>query len=185
MIECIFTIDYEIYGNGHGNLRELVFEPARRLMDIFQQANARFVAFVEAAELEIIKSKETDSAIEMVEEQVWQLRKEGFEIGLHLHPQWYNARQDNGTWVLDYSEYNLCTLQRERIEWMVQKGIGYLRGILKEPGFTPFSFRAGNWLLQPSHTAAAVDWPGRGSGWIRRCSKAASNAAGAWTIGRP
>ena len=39
---------------------------------------------------------------------------------------------------------------------MVQKAIDYLRAILKEPGFTPFSFRAGNWLLQPSQTAAAV-----------------------------
>ena len=28
MIECIFTIDYEIYGNGEGSLKELVFEPA-------------------------------------------------------------------------------------------------------------------------------------------------------------
>jgi hypothetical protein len=92
----------------------------------------------------------------MVKEQVWQLRREVFEIGLHLHPQWYNARRENGTWVLDDSEYNLCTLKRERIEWMVRKGIGYLRGILKEPGFTPLSFRAGNWLLQPSHTATAV-----------------------------
>ena len=51
MIECIFTIDYEIYGNGQGSLQELVYEPARRLMDIFQRADARFVAFVEAAEL--------------------------------------------------------------------------------------------------------------------------------------
>jgi hypothetical protein len=156
MIECIFTIDYEIYGNGLGSLGELVYEPTKRLIDIFQRSNARFVTFVEAAELEMIKSKGTDSAIEMVEEQVWQLHKAGFEIGLHLHPQWYNARREEGSWVLDYSEYNLCTLKRERIEWMVDKGIEYLRRILKQPGFTPVSFRAGNWLLQPSHKAAAV-----------------------------
>ena len=28
MIECIFTIDYEIYGNGEGSLQQLVYEPA-------------------------------------------------------------------------------------------------------------------------------------------------------------
>lgn len=134
----------------------MVYEPARRLMGIFQRADARLVVFVEAAELEIIESNRTDIAIGLVKEQVWQFRREGFEIGLHLHPQWYNARQESGTWVLDYSEYNLCMLKRKRIEWMVHKGIEYLRGVLKEPGFTPFSFRAGNWLLQPSQNAAAV-----------------------------
>ncbi len=156
MIECIFTIDYEVYGNGQGSLKELVHEPAERLMGIFKRANARFTAFVEAAELEVIESGGTDAAIGMVKEQICQFRQEGFEIGLHLHPQWYNARRENETWVLDYSEYNLCTLKRDRIEWMVQKAIDYLRAILKEPGFTPFSFRAGNWLLQPSQIAAAV-----------------------------
>jgi len=156
MIECIFTIDYEIYGNGQGNLRELVYEPAKKLADIFRHADARFVAFVEVAELEMIEAKATDGAIEMVKEQIRQFHKEGFEIGLHLHPQWYNARWENGTWLLDYSEYNLCTLKRERIDWMVRKAVAYLRDLLRESGFTPISFRAGNWLLQPSGIAAAV-----------------------------
>ena len=64
MIECIFTIDYEIYGNGEGSLRELVYEPAEKLMAIFRKWNARFVAFVEVAELEMIEAKGTDPAID-------------------------------------------------------------------------------------------------------------------------
>ena len=31
MIECIFTVDYEIYGNGTGALIDLVYEPAKQL----------------------------------------------------------------------------------------------------------------------------------------------------------
>ena len=38
MIECIFTIDYEIYGNGQGSLKELVYDPMERLLAIFAQA---------------------------------------------------------------------------------------------------------------------------------------------------
>ena len=60
MIECIFTIDYEIYGNGEGSLRDLVYEPAERLMAIFQKWGARFVAFIEVAELEMIEANKTD-----------------------------------------------------------------------------------------------------------------------------
>jgi len=156
MIECIFTIDYEIYGNGEGSLRELVYEPTKRLMAIFKKWDARFVVFVEAAELEKISEYHADNAIEDVRRQVRELYEQGYEIGLHLHPQWYNARYENGRWLLDYSEYNLCMLTRERIVWIVDRSIAHLRELLGADDFTPVSFRAGNWLFQPTQTAAAV-----------------------------
>ena len=71
--------------------------------------------FVEVAELEMIEANGTDPAIDLVKHQIRDFYEEGFELGLHLHPQWYNARYENGKWLLDYSEYNLCTLPRERI----------------------------------------------------------------------
>jgi hypothetical protein len=156
MIECIFTIDYEIYGNGEGSLRELVYEPAEKLREIFLKWDARFVNFVEAAEMEMIERERSDPAIDLVKKQVSDLHKEGFEIGLHLHPQWYNGRYENGKWLLDYNEYNLCTLPRERIEQIVDRSIAYFREVLGQPEFTPFSFRAGNWLFQPTEIAADV-----------------------------
>lgn len=156
MIDCIFTIDYEIYGNGEGSLRELVYEPTERLMALFGKWVAHFVAFVEAAELEMIKAQGTDSSINPVEQQIRDLHRGGFEIGLHLHPQWYNARYHNGRWHLDYSEYNLCTLPRERIGQIVDRSLSYLRRVLDTPDFTPVSFRAGNWLFQPTRSAAEI-----------------------------
>jgi len=156
MIDCIFTIDYEIYGNGEGGLRELVYEPTQCLMATFKEFDVKFVAFVEAAELDRIEEKKSDSAIVDVREQVRELHVQGFEIGLHLHPQWYNGRYENGKWLLDDSEYNLCTLREERITQIVERSISYLRGVLDKDDFVPLSFRAGNWLFQPTATAAAV-----------------------------
>ncbi len=156
MIECIFSIDYEIYGNGEGSLRELVFEPAERLMATFRKWKARFVPFVEVAELEMLEAKGTDSTINLVKQQLRNFYSEGFELGLHLHPQWYKARHENGRWLLDYSEYNLCTLSRERVVQIVDRALAYLRGILGMADFTPVSFRAGNWLFQPTQTVANV-----------------------------
>lgn len=156
MIECIFTLDYEIYGNGEGSLRELVYEPAERLLEIFQNRKVRFVAFVEIAELEMIEAKGTDPAINLVKNQIKASFLQGFEIGLHLHPQWYNGRYENGRWLLDYSEYNLCKLPRERIVEIVDRSIAYLRDVVGVPKFTPLSFRAGNWLFQPTLPTAKV-----------------------------
>lgn len=156
MLDFIFTIDYEIYGNGEGSLAELVYEPMARLMDIFQSHQKSLVVFAEAAEFEMIVQHRTDPAIDQVNEQLRELHHEGFEIGLHLHPQWYNARYMNGAWQLDYNEYNLCTLQRERIVRIVDKSVAYFRRILDDAAFVPTSFRAGNWLFQPTDIAAEV-----------------------------
>lgn len=156
MIECIFTIDYEIYGDGSGSLKDLVYEPARQLKDIFEKWNARFVNFVEVAEFEKIDAHATDPAISSVKQQIRELHEDGFEVGLHLHPQWCNARYDGGRWLLDQTEYNLCTLARNRIVEIVGGSLAYLRRILGQPDFVPLSFRAGNWLFQPTRTAAEV-----------------------------
>lgn len=156
MIECIFTIDYELYGNGEGSLKELVYEPAERLATIFRRRNTRFMPFVEVAELEMIEAKGTDTAIHPVKNQIREFHRDGFELGLHLHPQWYNARYDQGRWLLDKGEYNLCTLQRERIVEIVDRSISYLRDVLGSADFTPLSFRAGNWLFKPTQPVADV-----------------------------
>ena len=156
MLECAFTIDYEIYGNGDGSLKELVLEPARQLKTIFDRAGAKFVVFVEAAELEKIENEQTDPAISEVKDQIREFYQEGFEIALHLHPQWCNARYQDNRWNLDYTEYNLCTLPEQRITEIVGRSIAYLRKVVDVPDFTPLSFRAGNWLFQPTATAARV-----------------------------
>jgi len=154
MIECVFTLDYEIYGNGTGSLKELVYEPAEKLTTVFEKFRARMVIFAEAAELEVIETSGADRAIDLVKSQLRDFRKRGFELGLHLHPQWYNARHEDGTWTLDYGEYNLCILPPERIDQIIGRSIGYLRKVLGEPSFNPLAFRAGNWLLQPTSAAA-------------------------------
>ncbi len=156
MLECIFTIDYEIFGNGEGSLKELVHDPAEKLRRVFKKWNASFVTFVEAAELEIIDAEGTDNAINLVKNQIRDLYRDGFELALHLHPQWYNARYEDRKWHLDYSEYNLCTLSRERIAQIIERSIAYLQHVIRVSNFTPLAFRAGNWLFQPTQTVADV-----------------------------
>jgi hypothetical protein len=155
MIECIFTLDYEIYGNGTGSLTDLVYEPTEQLRAIFDKWSAKFVTFVEVAEYEKIEAYGTDPVIGAVKKQVRDLHRQGFEIGLHLHPQWCNAQYQDGRWFLDFAEYNLCTLSRARIAEIVERSLAYLRHVVNTPNFTPLSFRAGNWLFQPTQPAAS------------------------------
>jgi hypothetical protein len=154
MIECIFTLDYEIYGNGTGSLNELVYEPTERLRLVFEKRGVRFVSFVEVAEFEMIETAGTDAAIGRVKQQVKDMHRSGHEIALHLHPQWYNAHFEQGCWRLDYSEYNLCILSQARIAEIVNRSVTYLGRVIDKPQFSPLSFRAGNWLFQPTRIVA-------------------------------
>ena len=122
----------------------------------------------------------TDPAIDQVKDQIREFHQEGFEIALHLHPQWCNARYENGKWNLDYTEYNLCTLSERRIDEIVGGSIAYLRKLLNVPDFTPLSFRAGNWLFQPTATAAAV-LATHGIRSIHPSSKADDSTSMIWT----
>ena len=51
--------------------------------------------------------------------------KDKHELGLHIHPGWYNANYQNGRWQLDYSEYNLSVLSRERIAQIIDHWIRF------------------------------------------------------------
>lgn len=154
MIEVVFTLDYEIYGDGTGPLRELVYQPTEQLCAIFEKWNARFVNFVEVSEFEQIEAAGSDSAISLVKKQVQEMHRSGYEIALHMHPQWYNARHEHGRWVLDNSEYNMCVLPQTRVACLVDRAVSYLRHMVSEPQFSPLSFRSGNWLFQPTQVAA-------------------------------
>src|SRR5262249_51129770 len=147
-IDCIFTLDYEIYGNGEGSLADLVYGTGEKLRETFLKWDARFVNYVEVGEFEQIEKAATDAAVGNVTQQVRQMYEEGFEIALHLHPQWAKARHEGGRWLLDMSEYNLCVLAPQRIEEIIGRSVEYLRRLTGDADFSPISFRAGNWLFQ-------------------------------------
>lgn len=150
MIECVFTLDYEIYGNGGGSLRDLVLDPTRRLAGLFREFGAPFVVFAEAVEFARMEETQSDPDTAGVRTQLRELRAAGHEIALHLHPWWANARYADGRWRLDWNERSICTLQPDRIEAIIAGAIRYLRDGLGDPNFTPLSFRSGLWVMQPT-----------------------------------
>jgi hypothetical protein len=156
VIEFVFTVDYEIFGDGRGSLKEHVLEPARRLMSLFEKAGMAFVLFVEAAEMEMIESAGSDPDIGQVRSQVLEFHRKGIEIGLHIHPWWYGGTFERGGWDFDDREYNLCKLPDGRIREIVDRSIAYLRSVLGEPDFRPFAFRAGHLIFQPTQPLAGI-----------------------------
>ena len=150
MINLIFTLDYEIYGNGSGSLEKHIYKPTVELNKIFEQYNLRYVNFIEVAELMKIREFDNDPAIDKIEKQIKEMHLKCYEIALHIHPQWFESNYKNGKWNLNYDEYNLCTLKGNKINSYLDKSLDYLRDVVNDSTYIPLSYRAGNWLIQPS-----------------------------------
>lgn len=156
MIEFIFTIDYEIYGNGEGSLIELAYKPTEKLRGTFAKFGVPFVLFVDVAELEMMETAAADDAVGLVKDQVRECYANGTEVGLHVHSWWYGASREGGRWTFDYRKYNLCTLPRPEIAGIVDRSIEYLRGVIGARDFAPKCFRSGHLLFQPTQPLASV-----------------------------
>ena len=157
MLKPIFTLDYEIHGNGDGCPFELMVEPTRRMLDQFDQYGAKLTIMADVAE--ILKFKEykeqfgrDDYHYDAIAEQLKDAIRRGHDVQLHLHASYFNARFENGGWVQDWSEYNFAGLPLDRIRQVVRIGKEYLEGLLKpvNANYQCVAFRAANWSVSPS-----------------------------------
>lgn len=157
MLKPIFTLDYEIHGNGDGCPLELMVEPTRRMLDQFDRYGAKLTIMADVAE--ILKFKEykeqfgrDDFHYEAIAEQLRDAIRRGHDVQLHLHASYFNARFENGAWAQDWSEYNFAGLPLERINEVVRIGKTYLENLLQPvaPTYECLAFRAANWSVSPS-----------------------------------
>lgn len=150
MLEFIFTLDYEIYGDGSGRLKECVISPSKCLLEIFKWFGYPFVVFPEVLELEKIEEYRADPDIDQVRLQLQQILNEGNEIGLHLHSWWVNAKYISGRWQLDYNQANLCGMPGYKIREIISRSLVILRRLLNDSQYQPIVFRNGFWIMQPT-----------------------------------
>jgi hypothetical protein len=156
MLEFIFTLDYEIYGNGQGTLAECVINPAKEFIKLFSNYKFPAVVFPEILELKKIDEFSTDSDIGKVKLQLREIYESGHEIGLHVHSWWSNAYFASGRWQLDRREINLCILGEERISTIINEAVVSLSTFINESDFRPITFRNGYWIMQPSKDISTV-----------------------------
>lgn len=157
MLRLIFTLDYEIHGNGEGCPQELMVEPTDRLLRLFDEHGAHLTIMADVAE--ILKFKEyaerrgnDDYHYRQVVAQLQDAARRGHDVQLHLHSSYFNARHDGKRWVQDWAEYNFAGLGLPRLHEMVGLGKAYLESILKpaNPNYRCLAFRAANWSVSPS-----------------------------------
>ncbi|MEY2539399.1 MAG: hypothetical protein QOG67_3139 [Verrucomicrobiota bacterium] len=157
MLNVLFTLDYEIHGNGDGSPYDLMVEPTARMLDLFDAYGAKLTIMADVAE--ILKFREyrdqfgrDDYHYEAIVAQLQDAIRRGHDVQLHLHCSYFNARFENGKWQQDWTEYNFAGLSEERINEVLGIGKSFLEEQLRpvDPGYRCYAFRAANWAVSPS-----------------------------------
>jgi hypothetical protein len=161
-IQLLLSDDWELRGDGSGNMRAIQFATARRLCDVYERHGLRGTFNVEIFQ-QLVHRRLRERHPELAElsdewEQVVQeMLERGHDVQMHLHPQWHDAAYDAGRWRLNGS-WSLLDYPREALVEMLGEAKAYLEGLLREvdPAYRCVSYRAGSWCIAPSPDALGV-----------------------------
>ena len=169
MKSLILTLDYELYGNGSGNIYTHIIEPTERILSLAAQYEAKITFFVEIVEFwridEEWKKGNTmgykKNPIDDIIAQLQKAYKQGHDVQLHIHPHWSDAEFKNGEWKVNLNDWRLGGYEKE--------GKYSLINLLKEgkktleQWITPIdkeykciALRAGGYNIQPSQEIVAA-----------------------------
>lgn len=157
MFGSLFTLDYEIHGNGEGCPYELMLEPTERMLKLFDQYGAKLTIMADVGE--ILKFKEyldqTGEDKFYYRDIVKQLRTAlttGHDVQLHIHSSYFGSQYENGSWSQNWLEYSLAELPYPRLNEIIGICKDFLEDILRpvKPDYRCFAFRAANWSMSPS-----------------------------------
>jgi len=156
MIYLALTHDWELRGNGSGDIEEIQFEPMRRLMAIYEKFGAR-TTFMPDVMQQITFRKfqgqhpELKRAADIWDEHARTAYAAGHDIQLHLHSQWSDARYEDGRWQLR-GAWSLLKYARDSSEQMIAEAKRYLENLLQpiDRDYRCVAFRASALALAPS-----------------------------------
>jgi len=163
MIYLAFVDDWEVRGNGTGDPRVLQFEPMRKLVKIFNKHGIRGSFNAEVMQQLTYQSQqgrfpELKALADEWEQVVLESFRQGHDIQLHLHPQWFGASyQGHGNWNLG-GNWSILNYPCQQIRAMLVAGKQYLETLLRriDPTYSCVSFRAGSWCAAPSDSLMSI-----------------------------
>jgi len=167
MIDIVITGDYELFGNGTGDIRHCLMNPTDDLLDICDKYGAKLTLFFEIVEYWAFKKTEGKGKPNrlngipsgLMENQAKAAIKRGHDVQLHLHPQWLDSKYTNGGWRLNLDYWRLPNVPHGlgdfrdvlSLRGLLSKGKQDLEKMLRPvcPDYECVALRAGGHCIQP------------------------------------
>ena len=158
--QLLITVDYEVFGNGSGDVRRHMVEPTERLERSCEKFGVPLTVFFEVEEFlafererkELIKTLGYDPAEELRAQAV-DLVKRRHDLQLHLHPEWVGAVFKDGHWRLRPDRRTVDSLfeTQEEVSAFIRERKAVIDGLYEEAGSKQRvkAYRAGAFCAQP------------------------------------
>lgn len=167
LIHLVLSLDYEIFGNGAGDVMRDMIEPTSRLLDTCERHGAKLTIMFEVGEYWAFERYDRQlghdlgySPCTVMKTQTTDAIERGHDVQLHLHPQWIGAEYREGRWHLHNSCWRLADLpgglgskeQITSITGALYRGKRTLEDMIRplKADYECVCFRAGGFYAQPS-----------------------------------
>jgi len=155
-IHLALTHDWELRGDGSGDIEQIQFAPLRKLLEIYRKHDVRTTFLpdlMQQIRFRQLASEhlELKSLADKWDEVVREAFRQRHDVQLHLHPQWRNGRYENGRWHLN-GDWSILNYDRDAAYAMLAAGKDYLEKLLRpiDPSYRCLAFRAGALAAGPS-----------------------------------
>lgn len=166
-IHILITADYELFGNGSGDVLNCMIRPTDLIIKILEKYGAKLTLFAEMIEYWEIKKAIDKGVLDLnsydpsgeIEKQLKNLISRGHDVQFHMHPQWIGAKFEEGAWKLNYKYWRTPMVpgglgSEEKTFSLIglfHKGKRCLERICQpENGnYRCIAFRAGGYCIQP------------------------------------
>ena len=150
------THDWELRGDGSGDIEQIQFAPLRKLLEIYRKHGARTTFLPDLMQQIRFRQLESEhpelkSLADKWDEHVREALRQGHDIQLHIHPQWRNGLYQNGRWHLN-GDWSILNYNHDAAYAMLAAGKDYLEKLLRpiDPSYRCLAFRAGALAAAPS-----------------------------------
>ncbi len=154
----VITLDYEIYGDGTGDVKEVLYVPTQRLLTLLEKNRVKMTVFFEIEEYlffrqhrEIYMSAIGYDPALLIEKQLEKMVSTGHEIALHIHPQWIGASLENSKiHLVTKNEFLIDVFENEdSLKAYLENRVFELQALVRkfDKNYQVQSFRAGGHCL--------------------------------------
>tara|TARA_X000000368_G_C23054802_1_gene723327 strand:+ start:2781 stop:3911 length:1131 start_codon:yes stop_codon:yes gene_type:complete len=154
--------DWELLGNGLGNVASHQYLPSLFLMKLadkygfkptFMVDTAQAIAYEKYAE----KCQNIATQFSLWKKNIQLMKLNGHDVQLHIHPQWLYSDYNNNYFTVD-NRYNIGLYSKDEQEYLISAGIKLLKDLLVDidSKYKTIAFKAGGWGLQPSESLMKI-----------------------------
>ena len=154
------SLDYEVFGNGSGDVLRHMVEPTEQMALICERFGMPLTVFLEVEEYLAFRQEREALSAEFgydpaaeVHAQALNLIRRGHDLQLHLHPEWVGSRFEGGRWILRSERPTVDSLfeTQEEVSAYIYERKAVIDALYEEAGSVRrvTAYRAGAFCAQP------------------------------------